>query len=226
MTRSTPAMTDEQSEIWELLPWYVNGTLSAEERARVEQYCATCPICREELAHQTRIASVFAEVEDFDGVEARNWEAIKAQIAPEAAAPARAPEPRRRSQISDWVDQILDAVKGSWIVPGASLAACAAVLLGLTMFLSGPPAIEDQRFETLTATPGTPAAMIRVQPVPGVSADALAALFEREGLVLVEGPGASGVYTLRPAAAEDRNRALAALADAPEIAFVTTGVRE
>lgn len=34
--------------IWELLPWYVNDTLSERERERVEAHLADCPRCQEE----------------------------------------------------------------------------------------------------------------------------------------------------------------------------------
>jgi anti-sigma factor RsiW len=36
--------------IWEVLPWYVNGTLTPEETEAVDQHAAVCPRCREELA--------------------------------------------------------------------------------------------------------------------------------------------------------------------------------
>lgn len=35
---------------WDLLPWYVNGTLAAGERRVVEEHLATCAACRDEAA--------------------------------------------------------------------------------------------------------------------------------------------------------------------------------
>ncbi|HEX4963585.1 MAG TPA: zf-HC2 domain-containing protein [Thermoanaerobaculia bacterium] len=42
---------DERSHqrIWELLPWYANGTLSAEDRKRVEGHAAGCRRCQDEI---------------------------------------------------------------------------------------------------------------------------------------------------------------------------------
>jgi hypothetical protein len=34
--------------VWELLPWYVNGTLAMSEREQVESHLAACPRCQEE----------------------------------------------------------------------------------------------------------------------------------------------------------------------------------
>ena len=46
-----PDMPQEQQEHpAELLPWFVNETLSTEERYAVEQHIATCPQCQQEIA--------------------------------------------------------------------------------------------------------------------------------------------------------------------------------
>jgi anti-sigma factor RsiW len=34
--------------VWEMLPWYVNGTLALDEREKVESHLAACPRCQEE----------------------------------------------------------------------------------------------------------------------------------------------------------------------------------
>jgi len=36
--------------VWQLLPWYANGSLAAPERRTVEEHLAACRACREELA--------------------------------------------------------------------------------------------------------------------------------------------------------------------------------
>ena len=42
--------------IWELLPWYVNGTLSGPDRERVEDHTAGCRRCRDEVETCQRTA--------------------------------------------------------------------------------------------------------------------------------------------------------------------------
>ena len=43
------------SRAFELLPWLVNGSLSAEERSLVEQHVSTCLSCHRELKEQQRL---------------------------------------------------------------------------------------------------------------------------------------------------------------------------
>jgi len=47
----------------ELLPWYVNGTLDGDERARVEAHLAHCLHCRRELAAQRELQAMLARDE-------------------------------------------------------------------------------------------------------------------------------------------------------------------
>jgi len=45
----------------ELLPWLLNGTLEAEERAEVRRHLATCDRCREALAETQRAGALFTQ---------------------------------------------------------------------------------------------------------------------------------------------------------------------
>jgi anti-sigma factor RsiW len=46
---------------WEVLPWYVNGTLTPEEAKAVDQHAAVCPRCREELAACRSLSQAVAQ---------------------------------------------------------------------------------------------------------------------------------------------------------------------
>jgi hypothetical protein len=50
--------------VWDLLPWYVNGTLAATERAAVEDHLAACPLCRQEAESCRRIGAMVRAVEE------------------------------------------------------------------------------------------------------------------------------------------------------------------
>jgi hypothetical protein len=47
----------QHRRIFELIPWYVNGTLAAAERRSVEEHAAGCPRCQAELADAREMAA-------------------------------------------------------------------------------------------------------------------------------------------------------------------------
>lgn len=52
-------------EIWELLPWYVNGTLEGREFQEVKDHLDTCSFCQEEVTRLHEIGTTIHAVEDF-----------------------------------------------------------------------------------------------------------------------------------------------------------------
>ena len=44
-------------EAWELIPWYVNGTLVEDEAVQVEAHLARCPLCRREVDANRELAA-------------------------------------------------------------------------------------------------------------------------------------------------------------------------
>lgn len=48
-------------EFKELLPWYVNGTLTGDERAKVEAHSALCVNCQRELSKLQVLKAMIAE---------------------------------------------------------------------------------------------------------------------------------------------------------------------
>jgi hypothetical protein len=50
--------------MWELLPWYVNGTLDGHERQDVEAHLGVCPACQAELVRCRDVAEAIRTVED------------------------------------------------------------------------------------------------------------------------------------------------------------------
>src|ERR1700681_4920088 len=52
--------TAEHREIWELLPWLVNGRLSESDCRRAEAHLRLCSACRDEHAAQRQICQVIA----------------------------------------------------------------------------------------------------------------------------------------------------------------------
>ncbi len=76
-------MTCDQSI--ELLPWYLNGTLEAGERAEVRRHLETCERCRAALAETGQAWSVFAQHVPTPDLVALAWGESPSGIDPTAA---------------------------------------------------------------------------------------------------------------------------------------------
>ncbi len=51
--------------VWDLLPWYVNGTLPDGERRTVESHLDECPRCREEIVTCQRLGEAIRQTEEI-----------------------------------------------------------------------------------------------------------------------------------------------------------------
>ena len=54
----------EHHAVWEILPWYVNGTLDDRERTSVEAHLRTCATCQAELTRCRDLAAAVQAVEE------------------------------------------------------------------------------------------------------------------------------------------------------------------
>jgi anti-sigma factor RsiW len=70
----------------ELLPWYLNGTLDAEEGAQVEQHLRTCAACRSELQCLRELQSAYVEDDRAPAAEAALGRLLP-RLEPPAAPP-------------------------------------------------------------------------------------------------------------------------------------------
>ncbi|MEM6943502.1 MAG: zf-HC2 domain-containing protein, partial [Pseudomonadota bacterium] len=182
----------ERQEIWELIPWYVNGTLDGEERARVEAYAATSEQCAAEIRAQRRLATSLEDIAVLDAAAERGWSSLKSRISAEEAPP---PKPRRFN---------LDWIRWPSFPIALSVPAGVAVAVVLALVWSGGELQQGPaEFRTLTSGEAHDGPVIRAQLTADGSADALAAAAERLGLALISGPSAGGVYTLAPSSEAD-----------------------
>ena len=209
----------------ELLPWYVNGSLSERERERVEAHLADCPRCQEE-----------------EGICRRTADAVKAagELAPSPhpvqlqrmLARIEESEHEERARAVWWkraspIRALIEATPGP--LRGALVAQAATVLL-----LVGVLGWRELRLRPAAAP--VPLAVYRVlaDPAPApASAASLRVMFsprateqEIRGLLLgirgqiTAGPSPLGVYTIEvPADGDPVNVVLARLRSEPQVAF-------
>ncbi|MGH8567534.1 MAG: anti-sigma factor family protein [Gammaproteobacteria bacterium] len=195
----------EHREVLELLPWYVNDTLDAVERQKVESHLALCLGCQTEVARwQTLAKAVQATDDNVWHPSSDHLAHILGRI--DKLDPHRVPR-KRPSFIQRW---------WSWLgevghTPRWAVFAPIVVACGLAVAALWPaPSPLPPSYETLSDGPILP----RVEPtlVRLVFADTITerqmrTLLTNIGASIVQGPSAMGTYTVAlPLAATDRAR--------------------
>lgn len=186
----TPALLHRQ--LWELIPWVVNGSASRTERQALEEHLPHCADCRDEYAFQSRLQAGIAA--DTPGVRESDAQAglrqlfarIDTSVSPAASPAARssATEPRRFRLGSR-------ALIAAVVVQAIGLALFAALLLQRER--------TQARYETLTRAPAqVTQATIRLVPAPTLTLAELQAMLATEKLRIVESNPGGSIYGLAP----------------------------
>jgi anti-sigma factor RsiW len=172
----------------ELLPWFLTGTLDAEERVAVEQHLPGCPACRAELQSLQAFQAAYVS-SDMPPDTERALDKLRARLDAEAAVPAM---PRQRPGIR------LPNLLGhgpAWMKLG--LAAQFGVIFAL-----GWEVVQTERtgfeYRTLASasTPARAAGSLVVVFDPNAPQREVARILRRSGARVVDGPTASNGYVL------------------------------
>lgn len=189
------AFHSEHEEIWELLPWHVNGTLEEREARRVERHLAHCLPCHAELGRQRELASLVQAPEALPLSPGHGLARLEGRLAPTRRLTAR-----RRS---GW----------SWLA--LAEAAIIVVLLSAVFAQRRPPALPQATFETLgDAAPALDRAsgpVYRALFAESASERELRELLAGLDLRIVDGPSPVGLFTLELTAGTRDPRAPAAV---------------
>ncbi len=215
MRNSNPeANTIDKDAAWDLIPWYVNGTLDEAERRAVEAHMAASPSFRTEVAEQKRLSKTVASLDSMDVEMERSLSAIREQI--QAEAPRTRPSllaashaaVRRLAGLFRWDKKIL--------IPLGAVAASIVLLVVALPFSTS----QDPAFRTLTApTTVTDVPQLRVKVSGEATEIELRRLFMTHELQVIDGPSATGVYTLEASPGGDADAIAAALLQSPQIEF-------
>lgn len=193
MVNETRSVRDHE-DVWDVLPWYVNGTLAQAERATVEAHLGVCRECRTELERCRGLSRALHAEEAPDWVpSAAHFAGIVGRLdalAATAQRPAAMPAGTRKGMATllGWFDGTPGPVRWAMAVQAVVVVVLAAALLE-----------RPAPYGTLTSPAETPAtAGPRVQMVPAsdMSEGELRKLLHAAGATIVHGPSAAGVYTL------------------------------
>jgi len=160
----------EHERAAELLPWYVNGTLPAGERAWVERHVKSCLPCRAALRSELRLAALVRAQPTVQLSADEGFERLRERIARPALPTAR---------------------HVPWLLATAATAAFAA-WLAVDLARQPPP---DAEFATLTS--GGPATLaIDLVFAPDATEADVRAVVREIGGTIVAGPTELGRYTV------------------------------
>ncbi|MEZ5461332.1 hypothetical protein [Dokdonella sp.] len=187
-------------QTWDLIPWIVNHSATAEQRERASGHLMTCSDCQEELALQERIHAGMNASGTREDTRARNaLQAMNRRI-DEAVAQARAADVSAPSPSTDvtfaW------AHRRRWLAGLAAvvvLQACGLIALGTLLLASRDSADPAARYVTLSSsTSPAPAASIRLVPSPALRLGDLQSLLDEAGLQIVGSSPGSTILALAP----------------------------
>jgi hypothetical protein len=232
--KPVPELSHQQAA--QVLPWFVNGTLTGQEHAAVEAHVRDCLRCRSELEQLNRWQGEFSQMMHERPVppavaSSRAAALIARAAAADGPAPVRESERtplhagRRRSvvdAIAAWV-----AVPSQWLTaaPRAAVLAISMLLVaGALTWSLLPRAPDTADFRTLTTPDSLPAGQyLRVVLHPQSDAGSMDRLLREFGLTIVAGPSEHGVYTLT-LDIDDWPQAVATLEADPAVLFAETFV--
>ena len=173
---------------WTLIPWFVNGRASEQERAALERHFADCRECRAEVEGQRDLMLAMQTTPTVESMPHASLQKLWQRIDADPAASAAAPAPRFRQT------RLIGLL--------AAAVAFEALLLGTLSTLLYQSRNTDPgagQFRTVTSDAATAAVPgVRAVFSPALTLGELQALLDQAGLKIEDGPSADGVYTLAP----------------------------
>jgi len=195
---------DVHQEAQELLPWFVLGTLNAQEAALVQEHLRTCSQCQADVDWQRKLQTVAPTAPQLDAAPDVNaaFARLRAQLPPqkqEAKAPALAE--RLQSRFKQWWMP--------WVI--AAQTAALACLCVVVMQKQAEP-VKYVGLGGSMQDNGNVVVMFK----PQTSEAELRRILQASDARVVDGPTVTGAYLLHVGDA-DRARALTALRSDPAV---------
>jgi anti-sigma-K factor RskA len=186
--------------VWDLLPWYVNGTLAPDEHRRVEDHVAGCPLCREEVERSRRLAAMVRATDEVapapHPAELRRLLARLGEDGEDGEEEERDPAPvRRRWPGPAWLRRLAVAQAAAL----AALLALVALLLAERAAIPTVPTVPPATYRTLSAPePAAAGGALRIRLLfaPETPERELRTLLAGIEGQLAGGPSPLGVYTV------------------------------
>jgi len=182
------------AQVWELLPWYINGSLSAEENRQIAEHATVCLICRKELGLQSALRDSVKNYELDELMVAASFDRLSAKLHGQDAGMQNSQSVPGNSvgrfavALKVWLQQ---RFKAGYLAAALPVLALVAILPRFTT----EPLPDNNTFKTLSnGLTEAPAADLRLIFADGVPESERDAILDSAGLNLVSGPDERGLY--------------------------------
>lgn len=187
-------------QVWEVLPWYINETLSKQERAMVEGHLQVCVACQTEC-ERCRVLATAVQAATQETWEPSRQHFNRLMVRIEASAVQRTPWQKVWQRLADtyaYFQQVLQHTPRpvQWTL--AAQGALAMLLLGGLVWQDALLPVERQ-YRTLTsgsASPSLEQPQLRVVFADSITEKELRALLSSIQGTIIHGPSSVGVYTI------------------------------
>jgi hypothetical protein len=185
-------------KVWEILPWYVNGTLDGREHDLVARHISRCQICADEIARCQSIADAVRSVEEAPRTMspehlARLMERIDRRSTPAAAE-------RWQIRVHEWLETIRLAFQETPSLFRWALAAetTVIVLLAAAIILqaSVAPSLLYRTLSDAGSGPEPGRMHLQVVFADDITEREMRTLLSSIGATIVAGPSPMSVYTV------------------------------
>src|SRR5262245_35369733 len=191
-------------KVWEILPWYVNGTLEGDEHEFVARHILRCQSCADEVVRCQSIATAVRSAEEAARTPspehlARLMERI------DRGSTAAAPE-RSRIRVREWIEKIRLAFRETPSLFRWALAAETAAIVLLAAAIILQSSVVPSFYRTLSDAGSGPEpgrVHVRVVFADDITEREIRTVLSSIGATIVAGPTPMAVYTVA-LAADDR----------------------
>jgi hypothetical protein len=204
----------EHAEITALIPWYVNATLSEQDRLRVDAHLGLCPACRHDVEVERRVFEGVTAASAIEYMPVASLNRLRVRLDAEhanAADPEVAPLPRRRRSALPWQGLMAASI---------ALMAVAVGLLAADRWMQFRSQSAAPSFYTVTsAAPRVRDEAVRAVFAPNVTLIELQAMLDESQLRIIAGPTEAGVYSLAVTSKRPVSESLTLLRQHPTVRF-------
>jgi anti-sigma factor RsiW len=195
---------NHHQKVWEILPWYVNGTLEGDEHEFVARHILRCQSCADEVVRCQSIATAVRSAEEATRMPSPEHLASLMERIDRGSASA-APE-HWRIRVREWIEKIRLAFQETPSLLRWALAAETAAIVLLAAAIILQASVAPSFYRTLSAAGSGPEpGRVHLQVVfaDDITEREIRALLSSIGATIVAGPTPMAVYIVA-LAADDR----------------------